>query len=91
MPPPVPHCIEWDAYLPFGDRPFGSQDYWMKQPQKMLAYTKALQFWVEKALLLQASQPHQVSACVKELRELMELPMTFTNEEVLAKETSSHW
>ena len=47
MPPPTPYCIEWDAF-PFGNGNFASQDYRMKQPQKMLAYTKALQFWAKK-------------------------------------------
>ena len=90
-PPPMPHCIEWDAFLPFGNGNFASQDYRMKQPQKMLAYGKALQLWVEKAQPPWAGQPHQLVACRKGLRESMELPTSFTNEEVLTKELSSHW
>ena len=27
MPPPIPHCIEWDAYLPLAMGNFASQDY----------------------------------------------------------------
>ena len=46
--PFTPHCIEQDAFLPFGNGNFASQDYRMKQPLKMLAYSKALQFWAEK-------------------------------------------
>ena len=87
----MPHCIEWDAYLPFGNENFASWDYQMKQPWKMLAYAKALQFWAEKAQLPWASQPHQVATCVKELREMMEPLMLFTNEEVLTKQPSLHW
>ena len=55
--PPTPHCTEWDAFLPFGTGNFASQDYRMKKPQKMLAYAKALQFWVEKAQLPLPGQP----------------------------------
>ena len=90
-PPPMPHCIKWDTFLPFDNGNFANQDYRMKQPQKMLAYAKALQFWAKKAQLPWASQPHQLAACVKESKESMELLTSFTNEEVLTKEPSSHW
>ena len=49
--PPTPHCIDRDAFLPFNNMQFGGQDYHIKQPQKTLAYAKALQLWVEKARL----------------------------------------
>ena len=88
-PPPVPHCIEWDAFLPFGNGNIASQYYRMTQPQKTLAYAKALQVWAEeKAQPPWAGQPHQLAACMKELRESMELLMLFTDEEVLTKEPS---
>ena len=41
-----PQCIERDSFLLFSTAKVGGQDYWMKQPQKTLAYTKALQLWV---------------------------------------------
>ena len=47
----MPHCIELDADIPFGNGNFANQDYQIKQPQKTLAYAKALQFWEEKAQL----------------------------------------
>ena len=31
---PTPHCIVRDAFLPFNNMQFSSQDYYMKQPQK---------------------------------------------------------
>ena len=82
-PPPLPQCIEWDDFLPYNDGNFASQDYRIKQPQKMLAYAKAWQFWAKKAQPHQASQPCQLAACVKELRELMEPLTSFTDEEDL--------
>ena len=67
-PSPTPHCIEWDAFLPFSDGNFASQDYRMSQPQKALAYAKALQYWTKKAQMPQASQPCQLAVCIKEVR-----------------------
>ena len=46
-----PHCIERDPFLSFSTVKFGGLDYHIKQPHKTLLYTKALQFWVEKAQL----------------------------------------
>ena len=63
----------------------------MKQHQKMLAYAKALQFWDKKAQSHWASQPWQLVAYIKELRELMELLTSFTNDEVLTKYPPLHW
>ena len=65
--PPMPHCIEQDAFLPLGTGNFASQDYRMRQPQKILAYAKVPQFWVERAQLPLPSQPCQLVACVKDL------------------------
>ena len=67
-PPPMPHCIKWDAFLPFSEGNIASQDYRMKQPHKMLAYAKALHFWAKKSHLPWASQPLQLAACMKEMR-----------------------
>ena len=35
MVPPTPHCLDHDAYLPMQDLRFGSEDYHLKQPQKI--------------------------------------------------------
>ena len=32
--PPTPHCINWDAFLPFNNMQFGGQNCCMKQPLK---------------------------------------------------------
>ena len=91
MLPPTPHCIEWDAFFPLGTGNFVSQDYRMKQTQKILAYAKALWFWVEKGQPPWLSQPHQLAACVHKLRESMELLMSFTNEEFLSNDPPLYW
>ena len=44
-PPPAPHCIEWETFLPQTKGNFVSQDYRFRQSKMTLAFTKALQFW----------------------------------------------
>ena len=40
---------------------FGSQDFQLTQPQKTLAYAKAIQHWVEKAQALTPGEPCQLA------------------------------
>ena len=56
---PNPHCLKHDDYLPPLDTRFGAQDYQLKQPEKTLAYAKALQSWAKKSptTLAQLSAP----------------------------------
>ena len=61
----APHCIGRDSFLPFGSMQFSSQDYHIKQPQKILAYAKALQHWVEKAQLPMLGEPYQLGECMR--------------------------
>ena len=88
---PTSHCIERDAFLPFSTVKSSGQDYQMKLPQKTLAYTKALQFWLEKAQPLLPGQLCQLAECVWELRESMVLLTSFTDEEVLTNDALLHW
>ena len=79
----APHSLDQDWFLPLSNMKFCEQDYHMKQPQKTLAYTKALQYWVEKAQPPPPSEPHQLAESILELRWTMEPLTTFTNTEVL--------
>ena len=88
---PAPHSLDRDYFLPLWDMPFGSHDFWLTQPQKTLAYTKALQHWVEKAQPLTPGEPHQLTKSVLELQCAMESLTTFTNEEVLEDVLPSNW
>ena len=66
-PLPAPYCMEWDAFLLQAKGNFASQDYRLRQPQKTQAFTKALQFWVEKA------QPPQMNRlCLVPIRRLLQ-------------------
>ena len=61
------------------------------QPQKTLAYAKALQNWAEKAQPPTPGKPHQLVESVLELQHTMEPLTTFTNEEVLEDVLPSNW
>ena len=47
--PPAYLPLSRDWFMPLPDIWFSSQDFWLSQPQKTLAYAKALQYWAEKA------------------------------------------
>ena len=87
---PTPHCINRDAFLPFNNMQFGGQYYHLKQLQKTLVYTRALQQWVEKARTPMPGEPGQLAECVQELREVMESLMVFTDAKVFSDDVPSH-
>ena len=89
--PPSPHHIDGDVYLLLNDMKFGGWDYWLKQPEKTLAYVKTLQHWVEKAHMPMPDEPCQLVECVWELRETMEPLMMFTNAEVFGNVGPLNW
>ena len=62
---------------------FGGQDFWLKQPQKTLAYAKALQPWSGKAQPPTPGKPCWLVESVLELQCDMDPLMTFADEEVL--------
>ena len=70
---------------------FRSQDFQLTQPQKTLAYAKALQYWAEKAQPPIPSKPCQLAESMLELWQTMELLTTFTDEEVLGDILPSNW
>ena len=89
--PPTPHCLDPDTYLPMKHTRFGSQDYHLKQPQKALVYTKALQHWANLAKSTLLGKSCQLVECIKELREWMEPFTTFTDAQVFDPVDPSNW
>ena len=85
-----PHCLDHDTYLPMPDLRFGSQDYCLEQPQKTLAYAKALQHWADLAKPTLPGESHQLAECIKELKEWMEPFTTFTDAKVFDPVEPSH-
>ena len=76
--PPAPHSLDRDPFLALQDKWSSSQDYWLMQPQKTLAYARALQHWVEKAQPMTPGKPNQLAESMLELQCAMEPLTTFT-------------
>ena len=85
------HSLDRDQFLPLPDMQFGSQDFQLTQPQKTLAYAKALQYWAEKAQLPIQSEPCQLAESVLELWQMMEPLTTFTDKDILEDILPSNW
>ena len=81
-----PHCLNHDDLLPPPDPRLGAQDFQLKQPEKTLAYAKALQHWAEVAKPLWLGKLHKLAECVKELRQYMEPLTRFKDEDVFTKD-----
>ena len=64
-----------DPHLPY-------QNYWLKPPQKTLAYAQAFQYWVEKANLPVPGEPHHLAMSVHELRQCRRRYITFHDHNV---------
>ena len=65
------HSLDRDQFLPLLDMQFCSQDFQLTQPQKALAYVKALQYWTEKAQPLIPGEPHHLVESVLELWQMI--------------------
>ena len=87
----APQSLDSDCFLPIQDMYFRGQDFWLKQPQKTLAYAKALQHWVEKAQSSIPGDPHQLLESMLDLWQEMEPLVTFMDEEVLEDLQPSNW
>ena len=91
--PPAPPCLCWKNFLLPPDSIFACQDIWEIQLEKMVAYTWALQFWVEKADLPTGGKPCLLAGSIVELWEEMKCCISFSDEDVfngvaLLEETS---
>ena len=64
------------------DSIFASQDIREVPREKVVAYTRALQYWAEQNDLPTGGEPHLLAKGVLELREEVKWYLTFTNEEV---------
>ena len=80
--PPAPPCLCWQTFMLPPDSIFTSQDIREVPREKVVAYTRALQYWVEQNDLPTRGEPHLLAKGILELREEMKWYLTFTNEEV---------
>ena len=82
--PPVPLCLCQKSFLPLPDAKFACQDIREPQQEKTVAYTKALQFWAEKANLPTEGQPYLLVGSIVELREDMKCYVSFTDKDIFS-------
>ena len=85
--PPLPHCIERDAFLPLSTRNFGSQDYWMKQPKRPWCTPRHYNSgWKNCNHPGQARPVLPAGGLCVRVEESMEPLTSFTDEEVLTND-----
>ena len=77
-------CLHQKSFLPLPNSKFPYQEIRELQWEKTVAYTKALQFWVEKANTPTEGQPQLLVGSAVELREEMKCYISFTDEDIFS-------
>ena len=80
--PPALPCLRWQRFMLLADSIFASRDIREVPREKVVAYARALQYWVEQNDLPTGGEPHLLAKSVLELREEVKWYLTFTDEEV---------
>ena len=80
--PPAPPCLCQQRFMPLADSIFASWDIREVSREKVVVYTRALQYWAEQNDLPTGDEPRLLAKSVLELREEVKWYLTFTNEEV---------
>ena len=83
LAPLAPKCLHWKDFLLLLDPMFPCQDIQEEQLEKTIAYTQALQYWVEKSNLPKLGQPCPLARCILKFREMMEQYISFYDDTVL--------
>ena len=78
--PPVPTCLNQNAFLP---DELSYQDMWQQHFLLTVAYTRGLQYWVEKLNPLESPNFCPLAGSVIELREAVREHIVFTNSDLL--------
>ena len=79
--PPVSPCFHWQKFMPPGQSIYTCRDIREIPQEKVVAYARALQHWVEKIDLPAGGRPCLLAESVKELREKVKCYLSFSNEE----------
>ena len=80
--PPALPCLHWQTFMPLPDSIFASRDIREVPRENVVAYARALQYWVEKNYPPTGGDPHSLAKGVLELQIEVKWYLTFTNEEV---------
>ena len=73
------------------DLRFGSQDYWLAQSHRTLAYIRTLQYWAEEAQPLVLGWPHHLAENMANLWQAMDPLISFIEVEVFTAIVPSNW
>ena len=73
------------------DRWYGTQDYQLTQSKHTVTYARVLQYWAEKSQMPFPDQAHHLAGSMAELQWVMELLVSFGDEEVFAVAVPSNW
>ena len=80
--PPAPPCLHQKKFMPLADSIFACRDIQEIPREKVVAYTRALQYWAEQNNPPTRGEPHLLAESVLELREEVKWYLSFTKEEV---------
>ena len=80
--PPAPPCLCRKKFMPLANSIFACQDIREIPREKVVAYTRALQYWAEQNNPPVRSEPHLLARSILELREEVRWYLSFTDEEV---------
>ena len=80
--PPAPPCLCQQRFMPPANSIFASRDIREVPREKVVAYTRALQYWAEQNDPPTGGEPGLLAKSVLELREEVKWYLTFTDEEV---------
>ena len=80
--PPALPCLHWQRFMLLADSIFASWDIREVPREKVVVYTRALQFWAEQNNLPTGGKPCLLVKSVLELRKEVRWYLTFTDKEV---------
>ena len=75
--PPALLCLHWQTFMPLPDSIFASWDIREVARDKVVAYARALQYWVEQNDLPTGGEPCLLAKGILELREEVKWSLTF--------------
>ena len=80
--PPMPPCLHWQKFMLPAQSIYACRDIREIPQEKVVAYARALQHWVEKIDPPAGGRPCLLAESVKELREEVKCYFSFSDEEV---------
>ena len=80
--PPALPFLHQQRFMLQANSIFASQDIWEIPREKVVAYTRALQYWAEQNDPLTRGEPHLLAESILKLRKEVRWYLTFTDKDV---------